>query len=76
MRKLTRLSVMMVPLGVLVLWTAPLAGQAGEGMAPLPAEPPIGGPVWTIVIPAALFLGSFLGTYLLYRRFSKTESGG
>jgi len=41
--------------------------------APLPAEPPIGGPIWTIVIPAILFLGSLLGTYLLYQKFSKTE---
>jgi hypothetical protein len=40
-------------------------------MDPLPATPPIGGFIWTVVIPAALFVGSFLGTYLLYRRFSK-----
>ena len=44
-----------------------------EGMAPLPAEPPIGGPLWTLVIPALLLLGSFLGTYLLYRRFAQEE---
>jgi hypothetical protein len=42
-------------------------------MAPLPASPPIGGFIWTVVIPAALFVGSFLGTYLLYKRFSKEE---
>lgn len=42
-------------------------------MAPLPVDPPIGGPVWTILIPSLLFLGSFLGTYLLYRRFSRTQ---
>lgn len=47
--------------------------QAAEGMAPLPADPPIGGTIWTVVIPAILFLGSFLGTYLLYKRFSKEE---
>lgn len=47
------------------------AVQAAEAMAPLPAEPPIGGAVWTVVIPAVLLLGSFLGTYLLYRRFSR-----
>jgi hypothetical protein len=44
-------------------------------MAPLPAGPPIGGPVWTVVIPAILFIGSFLGTYLLYKRFSREEGG-
>ena len=50
--------------------------QATPGMAPLPAAPPIGGPVWTVVIPAVLFAGSFLGTYLLYKRFAKGEEGG
>jgi hypothetical protein len=49
------------------------AVQASEAMAPLPAEPPIGGFGWTVVIPAILLLGSFLGTYLLYRRFSREE---
>ena len=48
--------------------------QVTAGTAPLPAEPPIGGSVWTIVIPAFLFVGSFLGTYFLYRRFSRVES--
>jgi hypothetical protein len=47
--------------------------QATPGMAPLPADPPIGGAIWTVVIPALLFLGSLLGTYLLYRRFAKEE---
>jgi hypothetical protein len=42
-------------------------------MAPLPAGPPIGGPIWTVVVPAVLFLGSFIGTYLLYRKFSGGE---
>ena len=47
--------------------------QATPGMAPLPADPPIGGAIWTVFIPALLFLGSFMGTYLLYKRFSKEE---
>jgi hypothetical protein len=47
--------------------------QSTEAMAPLPANPPIGGPLWTVLIPALLLLGSFLGTYLLYRRFSGEE---
>jgi hypothetical protein len=42
-------------------------------MAPLPADPPIGGLVWTVLIPAILLVGSFLATYLLYRRFSNEE---
>jgi len=37
---------------------------------PIPAEPPIGGPFWTIVVPAALFAVAFIATWLLYRRFS------
>ena len=50
--------------------------QETPGMAPLPASPPIGGAIWTIVVPAILFLGSFLGTYLLYRRFAEKEGDG
>jgi hypothetical protein len=47
--------------------------QVAPGETPLPASPPIGGVLWTIVIPTILFAGSFLGTYLLYRRFSREE---
>ena len=63
-------------LGISVLMPADkLLGlsQDATSIAPLPATPPIGGPVWTILIPAILFAGSFLGTYLLYRRFSGEE---
>ncbi len=47
--------------------------QEIPGPAPLPASPPIGGLVWTVVIPAILFLGSLMGTVLLYRKFSREE---
>ena len=47
--------------------------QTTPGMAPLPADPPIGGPVWTVVIPACLLIGSFLATFFLYKRFAKEE---
>lgn len=50
--------------------------QAAEGISPLPAEPPIGGAVWTVVIPAILLVGSFLATLLLYRRFAREEGAG
>ena len=43
-------------------------------MTPIPAEPPIGGVLWSIGVPALLFLVSFAATCLLYRRFSK-ETG-
>lgn len=42
-------------------------------MEPLGVAPPIGGIIWTVVIPAILLIGSFLATYLLYRRFSGEE---
>jgi hypothetical protein len=45
----------------------PLLQQA---LAPLPAEPPIGGPLWTVVVPALLLAGATVATCLLYRRFS------
>jgi len=38
--------------------------------APIPATPPLGGWLWTVVVPAALFLIAFGATYLLYRRFA------
>ena len=47
-------------------------GQSGE-VAPLPAQPPIGGPLWSYVIPALLLLISALGTLMLYRHFAKQE---
>ncbi|HEY3176731.1 MAG TPA: hypothetical protein VGK94_13330 [Candidatus Polarisedimenticolia bacterium] len=35
----------------------------------IPAEPPIGGPLWSVVVPALLVAFSFVATWLLYRRF-------
>jgi len=42
-------------------------------MTPIPAEPPIGGPLWSVVIPALLLLVTGLGTFMLYRHFAKRE---
>jgi hypothetical protein len=39
-------------------------------MAPVPVDPPIGGLVWTVLIPTILLVGSFVATFLLYRRFA------
>ena len=47
--------------------------QTTPGTAPLPAEPPIGGVVWTVVIPALLLIGSVLATWALYRRFARED---
>jgi hypothetical protein len=44
---------------------------AQAAIIPIPAEPPLSGPWWTLVLPAALFAVSFLATWLLYRRFSR-----
>lgn len=41
--------------------------------APLPAEPPIGGPAWTVLVPAVLFLVSAGGTWALWRRFADKD---
>ena len=49
--------------------------QAVVGGTPLPAEPPISGPFWTLVVPAILFLISAAATFLLYRHFLKAGPG-
>jgi hypothetical protein len=46
---------------------------AQTAMTPIPAETPLSGPFWTLVLPALLFAVSFLATWLLYRRFSRGE---
>jgi hypothetical protein len=51
-----------------------LAVQVAE--MPIPAEPPIGGPIWAWVVPALLLLVAFGSTWLLYRRFSSKGSDG
>ena len=40
-------------------------------LEPIPAEAPISGMVWTVVVPAVLFVVAFLATWGLYRRFSR-----
>ena len=51
---------------------APVA-QENPHLQPLPATPPIGGPIWTIVVPGALLVVAIWGTWLLYRHFAKEE---
>ncbi len=46
--------------------------QAAD-VSPLPARSPIGGPLWSVVIPALLLLTAALGTLMLYRHFAKQE---
>lgn len=39
-------------------------------MTPLPAEPFLGGALWSWVVPALLFLFALTATFLLYRHFA------
>lgn len=41
-----------------------------DEVTPLPAESPIEGPLWSVVIPALLLAVACLGTLLLYRHFA------
>lgn len=43
------------------------------GRPPLPAGPPIGGFVWTVVVPAALLLVSATATWALWRHFADRD---
>lgn len=45
-------------------------------MTPIPAEPPIGGALWGLIVPALLFFVALAATWLLYRHFARRESGG
>ncbi len=40
---------------------------------PLPAQPPIEGPGWTVWVPAALFLVAAFGTWALWRHFADKD---
>lgn len=50
-----------------------LVALVQEALQPLPAEPPIGGPVWSIVVPAILLAFATAATWMLYRRFSRPD---
>jgi len=53
-------------------WSLILPRQLSD-VAPLPAQTPISGPLWSYVVPAALFAVACLGTLMLYRHFAKRE---
>ena len=58
--------------GVALAVAVVLASQ-DSARAPLPAEPPLGGPGWTVVVPAILFLVTAAGTWALWRRFADQD---
>ncbi len=37
---------------------------------PIPAETTLHGPLWSLVVPAVVFIVSFVATYLLFRHFA------
>jgi hypothetical protein len=43
-------------------------------VTPIPAEPPIAGVLWSVVIPALLLTTTVLATYLLYRHFAGQDA--
>jgi len=57
-----------------------VVGALGAALAhaaadPIPAEPPIGGVWWTVVVPTLLLLVAFGATLLLYRHFAGRDPG-
>jgi hypothetical protein len=58
---------------LIVMACAGLAATAGASPDPLPAEPPIGGPLWSVLVPAVLFAVAFGATFLLYRHFANRD---
>jgi hypothetical protein len=63
-----------VPAGLNAALAAGLALASQDSTrSPLPAEPPIGGPGWTVVVPALLFLVTAAGTWALWRRFADKD---
>jgi hypothetical protein len=44
--------------------------QAAMATGRIPAEPPIHGPIWTVVVPALLLIFTAVATAMLYRRFA------
>jgi hypothetical protein len=46
--------------------------QSGD-VASLPAQSPIGGPLWSYVIPALLLAVASFGTLMLYRHFARQD---
>jgi hypothetical protein len=61
-----------------VAWLSLAAAILASQDAPstLPAEAPIGGVLWSVVVPALLLVVAASGTFLLYRRFSGEDDQG
>jgi hypothetical protein len=51
-----------------------MASSAQDSLAAV-MSPPIDGPLWTWVVPIALFGIAFMATFMLYRHFAGKKSG-
>jgi hypothetical protein len=52
-----------------------IVGPVQSGPQSLGVDVPIHGPIWSLVVPALLFVFAAGATYLLYRHFASRESG-
>lgn len=50
-----------------------VAGLLQRTQDALPAQPPIDGWIWSYLVPALLLAVASVSTWLLYRRFSRTD---
>ena len=50
--------------------------QGKAPMTPIPADPPISGPLWSVVVPALLLAVAVAATVLLYRHFARRSGTG
>lgn len=55
------------------LLVATSRGAAWAGPDPLPAAPPVGGILWSVIVPALLLAVAVGATVLLYRHFAGRE---
>lgn len=53
---------------------AALLAPADSVLQRIPAEAPISGVLWTVVVPAALFAVSLGATWALFRHYSRRQS--
>jgi hypothetical protein len=61
---------------VVLAATLLLEASASAGVEPLPAKAPIGGVVWSVVVPGLLFVTALGATWLLFRHFAGRDRSG
>jgi len=48
-----------------------IVAARGGPVTPLPAAPPLEGPLWSVIVPSLVWLVTAAATYLLYRHFAR-----